>query len=101
MATYECSKSGMSVNATCGKCNAPHVDDSLTLENKTLDDILNHKFYHALEMSWASKGTCLSTCRKSCSVEKGLVRSWELNSGKIYKDRRGGAIQSWYEDNSS
>lgn len=76
-------------------------DESLTLENKTLDDILNHKFYHAIQMSWGSKSSCLSTCRKKCSVGKGLVRSWELNSGKIYKDRRGGAIQSWYEDNSS
>ncbi len=30
MATYECSVCGMSVNATCGKCDAP-------LENGTLD----------------------------------------------------------------
>ena len=29
MATYECSKCGMSVNATCGKCNAPLVDDTI------------------------------------------------------------------------
>ena len=27
MATYECSNCGMSVNATCGKCDAPLVDD--------------------------------------------------------------------------
>jgi predicted ATP-dependent serine protease len=30
MATYECNKCGMSVNATCGKCNTP-------LENGTLE----------------------------------------------------------------
>ena len=29
MATYVCSKCGMSVNATCGKCNAPLVDDTI------------------------------------------------------------------------
>ena len=29
MATYECSNCGMSVNATCGKCNEPLVDDVL------------------------------------------------------------------------
>ncbi len=29
MTTYECSKCGMSVNATCGKCNEPLVDDIL------------------------------------------------------------------------
>ena len=29
MATYECSNCGMSVNATCGKCNDPLVDDIL------------------------------------------------------------------------
>ena len=29
MATYECSICGMSVNATCGKCNEPLVDDIL------------------------------------------------------------------------
>jgi len=33
MATYECSKCGMSVNATCGKCNAPLVDGILNLDN--------------------------------------------------------------------
>ena len=33
MATYECSNCGMSVNATCGKCAAPLVDDILKLEN--------------------------------------------------------------------
>ena len=32
MATYECSNCGMSVNATCGKCDAPLVD-VLKLEN--------------------------------------------------------------------
>ena len=29
MATYECSKCGMSVNATCGKCDEPLVDGIL------------------------------------------------------------------------
>ena len=33
MATYECSKCGMSVNATCGKCDAPLVDDMLKLDD--------------------------------------------------------------------
>lgn len=33
MATYECSKCGMSVNATCGKCDAPLVNDTIKLEN--------------------------------------------------------------------
>ena len=33
MATYECSKCGMSVNASCGKCNEPLVDDVLKLAN--------------------------------------------------------------------
>jgi len=33
MATYECSKCGMSVNATCGKCNEPLVDDILKTDD--------------------------------------------------------------------
>jgi hypothetical protein len=33
MATYECSVCGMSVNATCGKCGAALVNDSLKLDN--------------------------------------------------------------------
>ena len=33
MATYECSKCGMSVNATCGKCNSALVNDTLKLED--------------------------------------------------------------------
>ena len=33
MATYECSKCGMSVNATCGKCGEPLHDDILKLDD--------------------------------------------------------------------
>ena len=33
MATYTCSKCGMSVNATCAKCNAPLVNDVLKLKD--------------------------------------------------------------------
>ena len=32
MATYECNECGMSVNANCGKCNAPLVDDSINVD---------------------------------------------------------------------
>ena len=39
MATYECSKCGMSVNATCGKCDKPLVDDMLKL-----DDGMKYKY---------------------------------------------------------
>jgi len=35
MATYECKICGMSVNATCGKCDAPLADGTLTLEDGT------------------------------------------------------------------
>ena len=30
MTTYECKSCGMSVNATCAKCNEPLVNDTLT-----------------------------------------------------------------------
>ncbi len=33
MATYQCDKCDMSVNATCGHCDAPLENDSLTLDN--------------------------------------------------------------------
>ena len=33
MPTYECSKCGMSVNATCGKCNSPLVNGNIKLED--------------------------------------------------------------------
>jgi len=32
MSTYECSICGMSVNATCGKCNEPLVDDTIDVD---------------------------------------------------------------------
>jgi len=35
MATYKCPKCNMSVNATCGKCNEPLINDTLKLENNT------------------------------------------------------------------
>lgn len=36
MATYECSVCGMSVNATCGKCDAPLVDGSLDVDGSSV-----------------------------------------------------------------
>ena len=33
MATYECTKCGMSVNATCAKCNSPLQNDNLSLKD--------------------------------------------------------------------
>lgn len=33
MNTYECKKCGMSVNAQCGKCQAPLQNDYLILDN--------------------------------------------------------------------
>ena len=33
MATYECSKCGMAVNATCAKCVAPLVEAILNLDD--------------------------------------------------------------------
>jgi len=35
MATYECPKCGMGVNASCSKCDAPLVDDILELDDGT------------------------------------------------------------------
>ena len=35
MATYECDKCGMSVNATCGKCDDVLINDTLDLDNGT------------------------------------------------------------------
>ena len=35
MATYECKKCGMAVNATCAKCDIPLVNDILNKEDGT------------------------------------------------------------------
>tara|TARA_B110000438_G_scaffold283994_1_gene312596 strand:- start:486 stop:677 length:192 start_codon:yes stop_codon:yes gene_type:complete len=35
MATYECVKCGMSVNATCAKCNEPLVNDNINIDDET------------------------------------------------------------------
>ena len=35
MATYECDNCGMSVNATCAKCDEPLVDGSLKLDDES------------------------------------------------------------------
>jgi len=39
MATYECSKCDMAVNATCAKCDAPLENDMLTIDDGTLVQI--------------------------------------------------------------
>ena len=41
MTTYECTKCGMSVNATCGKCNETLVNDILKLDDN--NDAAKHK----------------------------------------------------------
>ena len=35
MATYECKKCGMSVNATCAKCNEALVNDHINIDDVT------------------------------------------------------------------
>ena len=35
METYKCSKCGMTVNATCGKCNEPLVDGILLTDDNS------------------------------------------------------------------
>ncbi len=35
MATYECGKCGMAVNAACAKCDSPLVNDMLTKDDGT------------------------------------------------------------------
>ena len=42
MATYECSKCGMSVNATCAKCNAQLINDTLKLDDGSKVQISNY-----------------------------------------------------------
>ncbi len=36
LSTYECSKCGMSVNANCGKCNEPLVNDVIDVEGTNI-----------------------------------------------------------------
>ena len=36
MATYECIKCGMSVNATCGKCYEKLLNDYLNIQNNSV-----------------------------------------------------------------
>ena len=57
MATYECSKCGMSVNATCAKCNTQLVNDTLKLDDGTKVQISkcpnNHGKIKSPSMLWA------------------------------------------------
>ena len=36
MATYECSSCGMSVNANCGKCDEPLVNDHIDVDGSDI-----------------------------------------------------------------
>ena len=72
-------------------------DDSNTLENKTLYDILNDVFYDILPMSWGEKSACLTPCKQHCSIKNGLTRGFHFASGQILKDQSGGDIQSYIE----
>ena len=38
MSTYECEKCGMSVNATCAKCNQPLVNDNIDKDDTVFEE---------------------------------------------------------------
>ena len=73
-------------------------NDSNTLVNKTLYEILNDVFYDILPMSWGETSACLSLCKNKCSIKNGLVRGFTFASGKVLKDQSGGDIQSYVEN---
>ena len=71
MATYECTKCGMSVNATCGKCNAPLVDGNLKLDNGNsvvATDIKPKEYwfqdFDTVENHYSTDMKDISNCRK-------------------------------------
>jgi len=41
MATYECKQCGMSVNASCGTCDAPLENGTLQLDNENTVQVSN------------------------------------------------------------
>lgn len=75
-----------------------HEDNSNNLEEKTFNQIINNKFYSALEMSWDLDNKCLSSCKNSCSIKRGINRAFQYKSGKVLKNVHGGEIQSHVEE---
>ena len=74
-----------------------HEDDSNNLEEKTFDEILENKFYEALQMSWDVESKCLSMCKRKCSVFSGITRQFEFASGRVVKNLSGGSIQKYFD----
>lgn len=70
-----------------------YEDDSNNLEEKTLDEILEDSFYDVLQMSWEAENSCLSLCKKNCSVNSGITRTFEFSSGRILQNSKGGNLQ--------
>ena len=62
METYKCSKCGMTVNATCGKCNEPLVNDTIKLDNGKEVQIFKKKIKRLLRM-------------RACILRRSLPRS--------------------------
>ena len=52
MATYECSKCGMSVNATCTKCNTQLVNDTLKLR---IDELFESMDWRVITLKFGKK----------------------------------------------
>ncbi len=72
-------------------------DPSNNLLDKTFDEILEDNFFNILQMSWDLKSHCLFDCKSHCSIKRGITRKWQLESGKVFKDRSGREIQSHVE----
>ena len=75
MATYECDKCGMGVNATCAKCDAPLVDGSITTDNGT--EFADHKtIAEKLDIDYYFAHPYASFERGSIEHLNGLVRQY-------------------------
>ena len=71
MATYECSKCGMSVNATCGKCDDPLIDE-LVSKGYTFD--IANSWYRR---RWSTNNGAESIEEVYQMVEHGDNKSWK------------------------
>ena len=80
METYKCSKCGMTVNATCGKCNEPLVNDTLKLDNGKEVQISKCPNGHGKIKSPLCCGEDMS-----CSIQDTYIILVENPNGKLSK----------------
>ena len=83
MQTYKCNKCGMSINATCGQCDAPLVNDVLKLDKTNANAYFTKgMIYHYL----GNKSLAISSYQTAIEMDADYYDAY-MNLGLLFSEQ--------------